>query len=271
VISLSVMVVFLVLSGVLFYLLRTEIAYFFAGSAPATHFEPVPDQPVPPDAPSNAYVEVRVDYKNLCDFWEPTPENPFPPDVSYAFTLQMGFGRRYFLTCLGNGEVRPRLWILRPESEADTKRIHVDAMRRRLAGTMLEAYADERVPEVHIPGGPGCVNDLCRGRLIRFGDYASNPLRSAGRIQDVLAARLELEFRQTGRLPLEDGDFLLFLGETPGSNWWYVAMVGGVLLLSVVNVVLGVRFLRRYLRARRIVAEHVRRVRVLSGSPKPDS
>ena len=175
IVSLAITAVFLALGGLLLYFVRAEVAYFFSGKAPSVSFHPTRTQPVPPSAPSNVLAEVRVDYKALCDFWD-TEKSPFPPEVSYAFTLQMGMGKRYFLTCVGDGDVRPRLWILRPESEEETKRIHVDAVSRRLGQSMLSAWTEDRVPEIHIPGGPGCVNDLCRGRLVELVDPVGKAL-----------------------------------------------------------------------------------------------
>jgi len=258
VISLAIATLFLALGGLLLYFVRSEIGYFFSGKSPAVQFVPSPDQPIPRDVPSNVLAEIRVDYKNLCDYWD-VEKSPFPPEVSYSFTLQMGMGKRYFLTCVGDGTIRPRLWILRPETVDETKAIHLAAVRDRLKQTMLSTWTEERVPEVHIPGGPGCVNDLCRGRLVRFGDYAQNPLGGVRKIQDVLQERLEPEFRRLGRKPLDDGDYLLILGETPSTRWWYVALLGGVAVLTLINFILGFRALRRYLRARRILDEYLRR------------
>jgi len=265
VVSLSLSALFLVLGGLLLFFVRAEVAYFFAGESPKVHFVPTPDQPVPRNAPSNVLAEVRVDFTKLCDYWD-ADRDPFPPEVSYAFTLQMGLGKRYFFTCVGDGTVRPRLWILRPESEAETRAIHVEAVRARLRKTMLAAWTEDRVPEVHIPGGPGCINDLCRGRLIRFRDYAQNPLGGVRKIQDVLLDRLEPEFRRLGRPPLEDDDYVLILGEAPFSRWWYVAMLAGVVLLTLVNLVLGVRALRRFLLARRVMESYLRRMHPSAGA-----
>jgi hypothetical protein len=259
IVSLAITAVFLALGGLLLYFVRSEVEYYFSGKSPSVRFVPTRTQPIPPTAPSNVLAEARVDYKELCDYWD-TDKSPFPPEVSYAFTLQMGMGKRYFLTCVGDGNVRPRLWILRPESEEETKRIHVDAVSRRLGQSMLSAWTEERVPEIHIPGGPGCVNDLCRGRLVRFSEYAQNPLGGVRKIQDVLRERLEPEFRRLGREPLDDGDYLLILGETPRTRWWYVALLGGVLVLTLANLALGIRSLRRFLRARRVVDEYLRRL-----------
>jgi hypothetical protein len=258
-VSLAITALFLALGGLLLYFVRADIGYFFSGKAPAVRFVPTRLQPVPPDAPSNAMAEVRVDYQQLCDYWDATLD-PFPPEVSYAFTLEMGWGKRYFLTCVGDGTVRPRLWILRPETEAETKEIHLAAIRGRLSQSTLASSTEEQVPEVHVPGGSGCVNDLCRGRLVRFGEYAQNPLGGVRQVQEVLRDRLEPEFRRLGRAPLEDGDFLIILGETPSTRWWYVALLGGILLLTLANLLLGLRSLRRFLRARRIVDEYLRRV-----------
>ncbi|MBN1773991.1 MAG: hypothetical protein JXB32_22215 [Deltaproteobacteria bacterium] len=260
VISLAITALFIVLGGLLLYFVRSEVEYYFAGKAPQVHFVPTPDQPVPRGAPSNVLAEVRVDYTKLCDFWD-IEKDPFPPEVSYAFTLQMGLGKRYFLTCVGDGTVRPRLWILRPETEEETRTIHLDATRARLSKTMLATWTEERVPEVHVPGGPGCINDLCRGRLIRFADYAQNPLGGVRKIQDVLLERLEPEFRRLGRTPLDDDDYLLILGEAPSSRWWYVAMLGGVVLLTLTNLFFGLRALRRFLQARRVMEGYIRRMR----------
>jgi len=260
VVSLSLTALFIILGGLLLYFVRSEVQYFFAGEAPKVHFVPTADQPVPRGVPSNVLAEARIDYTELCDFWD-AEASPFPPEVSYAFTLQMGLGKRYFLTCVGDGTVRPRLWILRPETEAETKAIHLDAVRARLSKTMLATWTEERVPEVHVPGGPGCVNDLCRGRLVRFGDYAQNPLGGVRKIQDVLLERLEPEFRRLGRPPLDDDDYLLILGEAPASRWWYVAMLGGVVLLTLANLFLGLRSLRRFLHARRVMEGYLRRMR----------
>lgn len=265
VVSLSLTALFLVLGGLLLYFVRAEVAYFFAGKSPAVHFVPTPEQPVPHGVPSNVLAEIRVDHTKLCDYWD-AEKDPFPPEVSYAFTLQMGLGKRYFFTCVGDGTVRPRLWILRPESEEETRAIHVEAVRARLSKTMLATWTEERVPEVHIPGGAGCINDLCRGRLIRFGDYAQNPLGGVRKIQDVLLERLEPEFRRLGRPPLEDDDYVLILGENPSSRWWYVAMLGGVVLLTVANLFLGLRSLRRFLQARRIMEGYLRRMRPAGGT-----
>ncbi|NMC70332.1 MAG: hypothetical protein GYA57_09735 [Myxococcales bacterium] len=265
VVSLSLSALFLILGGLLLFFVRAEVAYFFAGESPDVHFVPTPDQPVPRNAPSNVLAEVRVDYTKLCDYWDADKE-PFPPEVSYAFTLQMGLGKRYFFTCVGDGTVRPRLWILRPESEAETRTIHLEAVRARLSKTMLATWTEERVPEVHIPGGPGCINDLCRGRLIRFRDYAQNPLGGVRKIQDVLLERLEPEFRRLGRAPLEDDDYVLILGENPSSRWWYVAMLAGVVVLTLVNLVLGLRALRRFLQARRVMESYLRRMRPAGGA-----
>ncbi|MBI5487844.1 MAG: hypothetical protein HY905_10970 [Deltaproteobacteria bacterium] len=263
IVSLAITAVFLALGGLLLYFVRAEVGYFFSSKAPGLHFLPTREMPLPVHPPSNVYAEARIDYRELCDFWD-TEKDPLPPEVSYAFTLQMGMGKRYFLTCVGEGETRPRLWILRPESADETKRIQVESQSRRVGQLGVEQWTEERVPEIHIPGGPGCVvNDpregLCRGRLVRFGEYAQNPLGGVRKIQDVLRERLEAEFRRLGRQPLEDGDYLLILGETPASRWWYVALLGGVAALTLANLLLGVRALRRYLRARRIVEEYLRR------------
>jgi hypothetical protein len=260
VISLAITALFLLLGGLLLYFVRAEVGYFFGGQQPKVHFVPTPEQPVPHGVPSNVLAEARIDLTKLCDYWD-IEKNPFPPEVSYAFTLQMGLGKRYFLTCVGDGTVRPRLWILRPETEAETKTIHLEAVRARLSKTMLSTWTEERVPEVHLPGGPGCNNDVCRGRLIRFGDYAQNPLGGVRKIQDVLLERLEPEFRRLGRKPLLDEDYLLILGEFPSSRWWYVAMLGGVVLLTLINLFLGLRSLRRYLQARRVMEGYIRRMR----------
>jgi hypothetical protein len=258
VVSLAITAVFLALGGLLLYFVRSEVDYFFASSSPEVRFQPTASEPVPPRSPSNVLAEIRVDYKQLCDFWD-VEKSPFPPEDSYAFTLQMGLGKRYFLTCVGDGTIRPRLWILRPESADETKRIHVEAASKRVGQSMLSSWTEDRVPEIHIPGGPGCVNDLCRGRLVRFGEYAQNPLGGVRKIQNVLQDRLEPEFRRLGHAPLEDGDYLIILGETPGTRWWYVALLGGVLVLTLANLLLGLRSLRRFLRARRIVDEYLRR------------
>ncbi|MBI5501352.1 MAG: hypothetical protein HY907_13990 [Deltaproteobacteria bacterium] len=258
IVSLAITAVFLALGGLLLYFVRAEVGYFFSSKAPELRFRPSRETPLPAHPPSNVYAEARIDYRQLCDYWD-AEQDPLPPEVSYAFTLAMGMGKRYFLTCVGEGETRPRLWILRPESAEETKRIQVESQLERLGGTAMDRSLEARVPEVHIPGGPGCVNDLCRGRLVRFGEYAQNPLGGVRKIQDVLRERLEAEFRRLGRQPLEDGDYLLILGETPASRWWYVALLGGVAVLTLANLFLGVRALRRYLRARRIVEEYLRR------------
>jgi len=259
VVSLAITALFVILGGLLLYFVRSEVEYFFAGKSPKVHFVPTPDQPIPRGVPSNVLAEARIDYTKLCDYWD-VEKSPFPPEVSYAFTLQMGLGKRYFLTCVGDGTVRPRLWIMRPETDDETRTIHLEAVRARLSKTMLSTWTEERVPEVHIPGGPGCVNDLCRGRLVRFGDYAQNPLGGVRKIQDVLLERLEPEFRRLGRPPLVDDDYVLILGEVPSSRWWYVAMLGGIVALTLANLFLGLRALRRYLHARRVMEAYIRRM-----------
>ena len=263
IISLGITAVFLALGGLLLYFVRAEVGYFFSSKGPEVHLQPTRTEPLPANPPSNVFAEARINYRELCAFWD-TERNPLPPEVSYAFTLQMGMGKRYFLTCVGEGETRPRLWILRPESAEETKRIQVESQSKRVGQLGIDQWTEERVPEIHIPGGPGCiVNDpssgLCRGRLVRFGEYAQNPLGGVRKIQDVLRSRLEAEFRRLGRQPLEDGDYLLILGEDPPSRWWYVALLGGVALLTLANLLLGLRSLGRFLRARRIVEEYMRR------------
>jgi hypothetical protein len=276
IVSLAITALFLVLGLSLLYIVRVEIAYFFRSDRPEVDFTPTPERPVPSGTPSNVVAQVRIDPRNLCDFWDER-ENPFPPDPSYAFTMKMGFGSRYFLTCVGNGKVRPRLWILKPESGGETAAIQQEAGLSRHMGTML---GRERVPEIHLPGGDACVIDTdpgdngrrrvgrCRGRLIRFSEYAANPLGGVRRIQDVLSASLESELVLNGLPPLQDDDYLLILGETPGSKWWYVLLIGLVLGLSAVNLFFGLRFLRRYLAARREIEAHLRQVGAGGGPGK---
>jgi len=160
--------IFLAAAVLLVYVVRNEIAYFFADGRPAQKWTPTPEIPVPPDAGSNVYAEIRVDPVNLCDHWDPTLD-PFLLEDSYAFTLKMGFGNSYFLTCVGKGETRPRLWILKPETPDESQLIHEKAMRERISQSILDTSVDGPLPEIHIPGR-GCVNDLCAG-----GSCASPP------------------------------------------------------------------------------------------------
>ena len=113
IISLGITAVFLALGGLLLYFVRAEVGYFFSSKGPEIHLQPTRTEPLPAHPPSNVFAEARINYRELCDFWD-TERDPLPPEVSYAFTLQMGMGKRYFLTCVGEGETRPRLWILRP-------------------------------------------------------------------------------------------------------------------------------------------------------------
>ena len=259
-ISMILAVVFIGASGVLVYLVRTEIAYFFASSAPRVRWMPDAEHPLPPDARSNLYAEARIDSNKLCDYWDPATQ-PFLPDDTYAFTLKMGFGNSYFMTCVGDGAVRPRLWILKPETPAESAKIHENAVRTRLSRTTLEMSMEGPVPEVHIPGGEGCINDLCRGRLVRFSDYAGNVFSGVEGLQATITDRLQSEYRRTGVPPLRNDDFLFILGDTPHSNWWYVALVGLVGALTILNVVLMTRFLVRYRRANREIRSYLAQAR----------
>ncbi|MDI7269165.1 MAG: hypothetical protein QME96_14340 [Myxococcota bacterium] len=250
VVSLALAVVFLCAGGLLLYLVRNEIAYFMASAAPEQKLAPTKAQPVPHNARSNVLAEARIDHKDLCDYWDPTVDI-FRPDESYAFTLQMGLGDSYFMTCAGDGSSRPRLWILKPETPEESRRINQEARRRHWTRTTLDASIQGPVPEIHVPGGTACVNDLCRGRLVRFGEYAANAFAGVGGLRETLAARLPAELERTGAPPLRDDDFLLILGETPRDKWWYVALVCLIVGLSALNLALAIRFLGRWLRARR--------------------
>lgn len=263
VVSLALTVVFLAAGVILLYLVRVELAYFFSSSGPEFKFRPVRDRPVPLDARSNVYAEARIDHRELCDAWDPTMET-WTGDT-YAFTLKMGLGGHYYLTCVGDGSIRPRLWILKPESPEESKRIHHEAMREVYAQPMLDRVAGGPVPEIHVPGGDACVNDLCRGRLVRFSEYSGNIFAGVGDLRETLETRLLMETERTRMSPLLEDDYLFILGETPRGNWWYVALLGLVVVLSALNLVLGARFVSRWVQARRRASSYMEQARRLAG------